>query len=136
MRVICFENFGLICSNKINLIQNELPHIIFRVENFDESGEPNSKISLLNSDLPDQLERPETLSSSLEHESNESNGVSFIDDCATIPPTVILNRNLFVDYKYAYFHHDAEDVQQDSSSFINGNDLEPHILCVGNGCKN
>lgn len=39
-------------------------------------------------------------------------------NCNDFASTVIVNRDLIVEHKYSYFHHDVEDVQQDVQSFI------------------
>ena len=69
-----------------------------------------------------------------EQSSPKTDGISVIDDCDNIPPTVILNRQLIVDYKYAYFHHDDHDIDQ--NSFIDGNHSDPNVLCAGDECDN
>lgn len=56
------------------------------------------------------------------------------DGCQKIlPPTVILNEDSIVDYKYAFFHHDDEDVQKDIDSFVVDN-LKPKVLCTNDQC--
>lgn len=70
--------------------------------------------------------------SQFDHKANETNADG---DCESVPPTVILNKDLIVDYKYAYFHHDDEDVQKNAESFVVGDDLEPTIVCAGDDCK-
>lgn len=68
----------------------------------------------------------------LDHKANETNADG---GCESVPPTVILNKDLIVDYKYSYFHHDDEDVQQNADSFVVGDDLEPKTVCAGDDCK-
>lgn len=71
------------------------------------------------SEVEDQQERPETCK---KHFFN------------AVPPTVILNLDPIVDYKYSNFHHDDEDVQENSTNFIEKDvDLNPAFLCVGDG---
>lgn len=68
-------------------------------------------------------------------EHNDNRISSNDDDCDIVPPTIILNQDLIVDYKYAYFHHDDEDVQQNFASFVIGDNLEPNVLCAGDECQ-
>lgn len=89
-----------------------------------DSGHPNPKITISDSKQSDQQEPV------------DKNELSFIDDCDLVPPTIILNsQQLIVDFKYAYFHHDDEDVQNDANSFLHKNNLEPTALCSGSGCN-
>lgn len=48
-------------------------------------------------------------------DSEKGNSDSNCEDFAT---TVIMNRDLIIEHKYSYFHHDEEDVQQNIKSFI------------------
>lgn len=86
-----------------------------------DAGQPNPKISY------------SPLKESDHQEKTDKNELSIIDDCDLVPPTVILNQQLIVDYKYAYFHH--EDVQENPNSFLKENSLEPTVLCIGIGCN-
>lgn len=89
-----------------------------------DSGRPNSKITYSTSQQADQ------------QENTDKNEISIIDDCDFVPPTMVLNPlDLIVDQRYAYFHHDNEDVQEHSSSFLNENNLEPTTLCTEIGCN-
>lgn len=39
-------------------------------------------------------------------------------ECDSIPPTVVLNDELIVDYPYARYHHDDEDVLTNKNLFV------------------
>lgn len=39
--------------------------------------------------------------------------------CDCLPETVVLNQDSFVEYRYAMFHHDDEDVLTDKKFFEN-----------------
>lgn len=68
-------------------------------------------------------------------EESEGESVILMEDCEHVPPTVVLNDDLFVDFKYAFFHHDAEDVQQNGPNFIGSDIVEPIVLCTGADCR-
>lgn len=110
--------------------------IQFRNEDVDNPAEPSPKIEI---SIPEQSERLELLThtkhSELSLEKPDAKELSIIDDCDQVPPTIILNQQLIVDYKYAHFHHDDEDVQENSNSFIADDRLEPNILCSGIKCN-
>lgn len=73
-------------------------------------------------EVQDQQERPETCK------------YCSINDYNTKPPTVFLNLDPIVHHKYSDFHHDDEDVQENSTNFIKKDDnLNPYLLCVGDG---
>lgn len=55
-------------------------------------------------------------------------------ECGAIPETLIMNRDLIVEYQYAYFHHDDEDVQQNPQNFITNNSSDFIKLCSGDEC--
>lgn len=79
--------------------------------------------------LPTTRRKKSSLS---EYDDDKTNSTG---DCDTLPPTIILNQDLIVDYKYAYFHHDNEDVQQNLASFVVGDKLEPNLMCTGDECQ-
>lgn len=68
-------------------------------------------------------------------EEPEEKSVILMGDCDYMPPTVVINDDLIVDFKYAFFHHDAEDVQQNVPNFIESDDVKSIILCSGDDCK-
>ncbi|XP_055305723.1 uncharacterized protein LOC129570218 [Sitodiplosis mosellana] len=58
------------------------------------------------------------------------------EDCEDIPPpTVVMNQELIVEHKYAYFHHDMDDVQQNYKDFVDADELDPIVLCSGDECR-
>lgn len=52
---------------------------------------------------------------------NADNGPNNDDviSCDYLPETVVLNQESFVEYRYAMFHHDDEDVLTDKQLFEN-----------------
>ena len=65
-----------------------------------------------------------------------STAMSADSDCEDIPPpTVVMNQELIVEYKYAYFHHDMNDVQQNYEDFVKSEELDPIVLCSGDECR-
>lgn len=45
-----------------------------------------------------------------------------------------MNKDLIVEYKYAYFHHDKDDVQENHEYFVGANETEGIVLCHGDEC--
>lgn len=61
--------------------------------------------------------------------------LQFNNDCEDEPaPTVVMNKDVIVEYKYAYFHHDTDDVLTNAEDFIEATDLDPIDLCSGKRC--
>lgn len=58
------------------------------------------------------------------------------EGCEDIPPpTVVMNQELIVEHKYAYFHHDMDDVQENIEDFIEADDPDAIAMCSGDECR-
>lgn len=55
---------------------------------------------------------------------NADNGPNIDMTCEYLPETVVLNHDSIVEYRYAMFHHDDEDVLTDKQFFENKVDME------------
>lgn len=71
-----------------------------------------------------------------QQEKPQTKEISVIDDCNTETLTVVLNDVLIVDGKYDGVHHDAEDVQENSTSFLDETNTESEVLCEAETCDN
>lgn len=102
-----------------------IPSIYFRNEDAVEAVPATPNISSPMTSIPNQQEMP------------QSKEISVTDDCSkkTDTPTFNLNTDPIIDYKYAYMNHDDEDVQQNTTSFMDVKDSEPKVLCKGEICS-